>query len=196
MKDDKEEPLNLKKLLSKSSRNKKRINSMRIRKKSSNKFIEIIIIIIFIILIFLFGYLIYKKLNKLEEVKISIIRKNKEIEYENKIKIELKEKIKNINKELDEKEKNVINIKNLHEEKKSEFDIKKKIYENLNDLYNSNKKENFISNSLDEAIKNLNERINNTNNKKQLIFFIKVIKLIYNIKYINKFYYGYFLIFA
>ena len=187
MKDDKEEPLNLKKLLSKSSRNKKRINSMRIRKKSSNKFIEIIIIIIFIILIFLFGYLIYKKLNKLEEVKISIIRKNKEIEYENKIKIELKEKIKNINKELDEKEKNVINIKNLHEEKKSEFDIKKKIYENLNDLYNSNKKENFISNSLDEAIKNLNERINNTNNKKQLIFFIKVIKLIYNRKYINKF---------
>ena len=186
MKDDKEEPLNLKKLLSKSSRNKKRINSMRIRKKSSNKFIEIIIIIIFIILIFLFGYLIYKKLNKLEEVKISIIRKNKEIEYENKIKIELKEKIKNINKELDEKEKNVININNLHEEKKSEFDIKKKIYENLNDLYKSNKKENFISNSLDEAIKNLNERINNTNNKKQLIFFIKVIKLIYNIKYINK----------
>ena len=169
MKDNKEEPLNLnhKKPISQSLRKKKRNNPIiRPRKRCPSKFIELVIIIIFIILISLFGYLIYRNLNKLEEIKYDIYRKNKEIEYENKIKLDLKESYKNINKELDESEQKSNIVNNLYENKKSEFEIKKKIYENLNDLYDKNKKENFISISLDEALNNLNERINNINKGK------------------------------
>ena len=74
-------------------------------------------------MISLFGYLIYRNLNKLEEIKYNIYRKNKEIEYENKIKLDLKENIKNINKDLDESEQKANIVNNLYENKKSEFEI-------------------------------------------------------------------------
>ena len=166
MNDDKEKPLNINAHRRQNTLKRKssRLNKSQAKKKET-KFINmsIIVFLIFIILIFLLGYLIYKKFNEIEEIKLSIIEKNKEIENNIKNKDNLKARIKDLNNVLNNKEQYVKDIINLYEHKKSEFDMKKKIYENINELYEKSKDESKISSSLDEAIKNLNERISNVN---------------------------------
>ena len=164
MNNDKDEPLNInyhKRQLS--MRRKRRVNSLRKRKDTSNKTftkINIIIILIFIILNSLIGFLIYKKLNNISELKLAIIEKNQEIESEIKIKNELNDNIKKINTVLNNKEQEVNDINVLYEKKKEEFQNKKKIYENIKETYDKTEKETLYSISLEEAINNLNERIN------------------------------------
>ena len=163
MNNDKDEPLNInyhKRQLS--LRKKRRVNSQRKKKDTTNKTfikVNIILIIIFIILIGLFGFLIYKKLNVLSDLKLAIIEKNEEVEEEKKIKSDLRDKIKNINKLLDKREKDVKELNKLYEFKKDSFQNKKKIYENIKDIYIKTEHEKLISMTLEEAMNNLNERI-------------------------------------
>ena len=130
MNNDKDEPLNInyhKRQLS--LRKKRRVNSQRKKKDTTNKTfikVNIILIIIFIILIGLFGFLIYKKLNVLSDLKLAIIEKNEEVEEEKKIKSDLRDKIKNINKLLDKREKDIKELNKLYEFKKDSFQNKKK----------------------------------------------------------------------
>ena len=163
MYNDKEEPLNINTHKRQMSlRRKKRNNTFKKKKDTTYKsFIKInlILIFIFIISIGLIGFYIYKKLNNLTEVKLAIIEKKKEIDFETTIKDELQDKIKKIIKELTDKEKIVDDINVLYSHKKEEFETKKKIYENLKKLYDKTENENLFSMSLDEAINNLNQRI-------------------------------------
>ena len=163
MYNDKEEPLNINTHKRQMSlRRKKRNSTFKKKKETTYKsFIKInlILIFIFIISIGLIGFYIYKKLNNLTEVKLAIIEKKKEIDFETIIKDELQDKIKKINKELTDKEKIVDDINKLYSHKKEEFETKKKIYENLKKLYDKTENENLFSMSLDEAINNLNQRI-------------------------------------
>ena len=166
MNNEKEEPLNTnyhKRIPS--MRKRRRMSPKRGIKKDSKLFIKINILFIFLFIISIsgLGYFIYIKLNNIEDVKLAINEKGEEIEYENKVNKDLKEKIKEIDKLLDEKEKNVLDINDLYEHEKAKFQMKKKIYENLKELYDKSEEENKESISLDEAIKNLNERINNIN---------------------------------
>ena len=169
MKDDKDAPLNINyHKRQQSLRKKRRVNSLRPKKKESNKSyikINIIFIIIFIILIILLCFLIKKKLEKIEEINLAITEKNKEVELEKKVKDGIKDKINTLNKVLDIREKKSKEMINLYEEKKSEFINKQKIYENIKELNEKAREEFFKSIFLEEAISNLNERINNINNK-------------------------------
>lgn len=163
MNNDKDEPLNINYHKRQPSlRKKRRVNSQRKKKDTTNKTfikVNIILIIIFIILIGLFGFLIYKKLNVLSDLKLAIIEKNGEVEEEKKIKSDLRDKIKNINKLLDKREKDIKELNKLYEFKKDSFQNKKKIYENIKDIYIKTEHEKLISMTLEEAINNLNERI-------------------------------------
>ena len=163
MYNDKEEPLNINTHKRQMSLRRKKRNSTFKKKKDTTykSFIKInlILIFIFIISIGLIGFYIYKKLNNLTEVKLAIIEKKKEIDFETTIKDELQDKIKKINKELTDKGKIVDDINKLYSHKKEEFETKKKIYENLKKLYDKTENENLFSMSLDEAINNLNQRI-------------------------------------
>ena len=107
MNDDKEKPLNINAHRRQNTLKRKssRLNKSQAKKKET-KFINtsIIIFLIFIILIILLGYLIYKKFNEIEEIKLSIIEKNKEIENNIKNKDNLKARIKDLNKVLNNKE--------------------------------------------------------------------------------------------
>ena len=114
------------------------------------------------------GFYIYKKLNNLAEVKLQIIEKKKEIDYETKLKDVLKDKIKKINSVLDDKEKIVKDINELYIHKEDELNTKKRIYENLKELYDKTEAENLFSMSLDETINNLNQRIKYINKEKNL----------------------------
>ena len=152
-----------------SLRKKKRINSTRKKRDATNKLfikINLILIFVFTISICLLGFYIYKKLNNLAEVKLAIIEKKKEIDYEINLKDVLKDKIKKINSVLDDKEKIVKDINELYIHKEDEVKTKKKIYENLKDLYDKTEAENLFSMSLDETINNLNQRIKCINKEK------------------------------
>ena len=172
MYNDKEEPLNINNHKRQMSlRKKKRINSTRKKRDTTNKLfikINLILIFVFIISICLMGFYIYKKLNNLAEVKLQIIEKKKEIDYETKLKDVLKDKIKKINSVLDDKEKIVKDINELYIHKEDELNTKKRIYENLKELYDKTEAENLFSMSLDETINNLNQRIKYINKEKNL----------------------------
>ena len=142
---------------------RKRGSSLRQKRKpqpkSSLKY-YILAFVIFIILFCFLGFLIYKNLKKIQELDKSIKKRNKELESGEKTRIELLDRIEVIQNQIEDKEKEIKEKKKFDEEKLTEYNEQKKIYENIEKLQNEIIDENMTSLCLDEAINNLNNRIN------------------------------------
>ena len=101
-----------------------------------------------------------KNLKKIQELDKSIKKRNKELESGEKTRIELLDRIEVIQNQIEDKEKEIKEKKKFDEEKLTEYNEQKKIYENIEKLQNEIIDENMTSLCLDEAINNLNNRIN------------------------------------
>ena len=161
----KEEPLNINNSTSQKGKqgNIRKKKGDHRKKKISSK-IRMYIIIAFAIFALIFcilGYFIYKNLRSLSELKDILETRKKELEEGDKTRIELLEKIDSVEKQIELKKKYVKEKKEIDAQKLEEYNEQKKIYENIEEMQNKIIEENQYSIVLDEAINNLNSRLNN-----------------------------------
>ena len=163
--DAKEEPLNVNNAPRgrKESVKRKRGNSERRKKKYTNntKIYIIIALTVFAIIFLFLNYYIYRNLKTLSELKTTLETRYKELEEGDKTRIELLEKIDSVEKQIELKKKYIKEKKEIDAQKFEEYNNKKKIYENIEDMLNKIHQESQKTIVLDEAINNLNQRIQN-----------------------------------
>ena len=162
--DNKQEPLNV------NSRNNPKGRTGSVRKKKFDhkktklsKNIKKIIIISFVIFAVMFctlTYFIYKNLRTISELKDVLETRKKELESGDKTRLELLEKIDSVEKQIELKKRYVNEKKEIDQQKFEEYNENKKIYENIEAIQNQIIEETQYSLVLDEAINNLNSRIN------------------------------------
>jgi len=163
----KEEPLNIHNYNKPKERHgsikKKRGHSEHKKKKEPSKIrIYIFLPYIFFIIIFCFlSYYIYKELKTLSEIKTVLETRKKELDAGDKTRIELLEKIDSVEKQVELKKRYIKEKREIDAQKLEEYNQQKKIFENIEDMQNKIIKENQNSLILDEAINNLNNRIDN-----------------------------------
>ena len=167
--ENKQEPLNVN---SSSNPKGKQVSVRRKRsehkKRKLSKNIKIYVIISFVIFAVIFctlAYFIYKNLRTISELKDVLETRKKELEEGDKTRIELLEKIDSVEKQIELKKRYVKEKKELDAKKLEEYNEIKKIYENIEEMQNKINEENQYSFVLDEAINNLNSRINNLSKK-------------------------------
>ena len=163
----KEEPLNIHNYNKPKGRHgsikKKRGHSEHKKKKEPSK-IRIYIFLPYIIFIIIFcflSYYIYKELKTLSEIKTVLEIRKKELDAGDKTRIELLEKIDSVEKQVELKKRYIKEKREIDAQKLEEYNQQKKIFENIEDMQNKIIKENQNSLILDEAINNLNNRIDN-----------------------------------
>ncbi len=162
--DNKQEPLNV------NSGNNPKGRTGSVRKKKFDhkktkisKNIKKIIIISFVIFAVMFctlAYFIYKNLRTISELKDVLETRKKELESGDKTRLELLEKIDSVEKQIELKKRYVNEKKEIDQQKFEEYNENKKIYENIEAIQNQIIEETQYSLVLDEAINNLNSRIN------------------------------------
>ena len=155
--ENKEEPLNKAK---KGNSSKKKGDH---RKKKISSKIRLYIIISFAVFALIFcilGYFIYKNLRNLSELKDVLETRKKELEEGDKTRIELLEKIDSVEKQIELKKKYVKEKKEIDAQKLEEYNEQRKIFENIEEMQKKIIEENQYSVVLDEAINNLNSRLN------------------------------------
>ena len=162
--DNKQEPLNV------NSGNNPKGRTGSVRKKKFDhkktkisKNIKKIIIISFVIFAVMFctlTYFIYKNLRTISELKDVLETRKKELESGDKTRLELLEKIDSVEKQIELKKRYVNEKKEIDQQKFEEYNENKKIYENIEAIQNQIIEETQYSLVLDEAINNLNSRIN------------------------------------
>ena len=162
--DNKQEPLNV------NSGNNPKGRTGSVRKKKFDhkktkisKNIKKIIIISFVIFSVMFctlAYFIYKNLRTISELKDVLETRKKELESGDKTRLELLEKIDSVEKQIELKKRYVNEKKEIDQQKFEEYNENKKIYENIEAIQNQIIEETQYSLVLDEAINNLNSRIN------------------------------------
>ena len=162
--DNKQEPLNV------NSRNNPKGRTGSVRKKKFDhkktkisKNIKIYIIISFVIFAVMFCTLVYficKNLRTISELKDVLETRKKELESGDKTRLELLEKIDSVEKQIELKKRYVNEKKEIDQQKFEEYNENKKIYENIEAIQNQIIEETQYSLVLDEAINNLNSRIN------------------------------------
>ena len=156
--ENKEEPLNKAK---KGNLSKKKGDH---RKKKISSKIRLYIIISFAVFALIFcilGYFIYKNLRNLSELKDVLETRKKELDAGDKTRIELLEKIDSVEKQIELKKKYVKEKKEIDAQKLEEYNEQRKIFENIEEMQKKIIEENQYSVVLDEAINNLNSRLNN-----------------------------------
>ena len=169
MTDNKQEPLNI----NSPSNPKPRTASLRKKKlehkkRKLSKNIKIYIIIAFVIFAIIFctlAYFIYKNLRTISELKDVLETRKKELEAGDKTRIELLEKIDSVEKQIELKKRYVKEKKEIDAKKLEEYNENRKIFENIEAMQNKIIEEQQYSLVLDEAINNLNNRINNLSKK-------------------------------
>ena len=165
MMENKEEPLNINNPTSQKGKqaNLRKKKGDQRKKKISSKIRMYIIISfsIFAVIFCILGYFIYKNLRNLSELKDVLETRKKELEQGDKTRIELLEKIDSVEKQIELKKKYVKEKKELDAQKLEEYNEQKKIFENIEEMQNKIIEENQYSLVLDEAINNLNSRLNN-----------------------------------
>ena len=162
--DNKQEPLNV------NSGNNPKGRTGSVRKKKFDhkktkisKNIKKIIIISFVIFAVMFCTLVYficKNLRTISELKDVLETRKKELESGDKTRLELLEKIDSVEKQIELKKRYVNEKKEIDQQKFEEYNENKKIYENIEAIQNQIIEETQYSLVLDEAINNLNSRIN------------------------------------
>ena len=163
----KEEKLNIHNYNKPKGRNgsiKKKKGHSDYKKKKEPSKIRIYIFLPYIIFIIIFcflNYYIYKELKTLSEIKTVLETRKKELDAGDKTRIELLEKIDSVEKQVELKKRYIKEKRELDAQKLEEYNQQKKIYENIEDMQNKIIKENQNSLILDEAINNLNNRIDN-----------------------------------
>ena len=106
------------------------------------------------------AYFIYKNLRTISELKDVLETRKKELESGDKTRLELLEKIDSVEKQIELKKRYVNEKKEIDQQKFEEYNENKKIYENIEAIQNQIIEETQYSLVLDEAINNLNSRIN------------------------------------
>ena len=105
-------------------------------------------------------YFICKNLRTISELKDVLETRKKELESGDKTRLELLEKIDSVEKQIELKKRYVNEKKEIDQQKFEEYNENKKIYENIEAIQNQIIEETQYSLVLDEAINNLNSRIN------------------------------------
>ena len=147
----KEEPLNL-----------NNVNKQKAKKDEQKKKMRTYIIIAFVVFGIIFcclSYYIYKNLTTLRELKKVLKKNQKELEDGDKTRIELQEKVDSMEKQMELKKRYIKEKKEIDNQKLDEYNIQKKICEDIEGQLNKIDEENQKSLILDEAINNLNNRI-------------------------------------
>ena len=160
MMENKEEPLNNQKG-KKGILSKKKGDHRKKKISSKIRLYTIIAITIFAIIFCILGYFIYKNLRTLSELKDVLETRKKELEDGDKTRIELLEKIDSVEKQIELKKKYVKEKREIDAQKLEEYNEQRKIFENIEEMQNKIISENEYSLVLDEAINNLNSRLNN-----------------------------------
>ena len=155
----KEEPLSQK--VKKGNLSKKKGDHRKKKISSKIRLYIIISFVIFALIFFILGYFIYKNLRTLSELKDVLETRKKELEVGDKTRIELLEKIDSVEKQIELKKKYVKEKREIDAQKLEEYNEQKKIFENIEEMQNKIIEENQYSLVLDEAINNLNSRLNN-----------------------------------
>ena len=165
--ENKEAPLNTNEMNNQGNSSHKKKGFFDLKNKKNISKIKTYIILAFIIfaVAFLFlGYYIYRNLSTLNELKKVLKKSKKELEEGDKTRIELLEKIDSVEKQIELKKRYVKEKKELDEQKLEEYNVYKNKFEELESLQNRIKEENEYSLVYDEAISNLNLRIQYTSN--------------------------------
>ena len=100
-------------------------------------------------------------MRNLSELKDVLETRKKELEEGDKTRIELLEKIDSVEKQIELKKKYVKEKKEIDAQKLEEYNEQRKIFENIEEMQKKIIEENQYSVVLDEAINNLNSRLNN-----------------------------------
>ena len=156
--ENKEEPLNKTK---KGNLSKKKGDHRKKKISSKNRLYIIISFAVFALIFCILGYFIYKNLRNLSELKDVLETRKKELEEGDKTRIELLEKIDSVEKQIELKKKYVKEKKEIDAQKLEEYNEQRKIFENIEEMQKKIIEENQYSVVLDEAINNLNSRLNN-----------------------------------
>ena len=163
--ENKEEPLNVNNAMNlkvkQNSIRKKRAENRKKKLSSKIRFYIIIALIAFAIIFCCLGFLIFKKLRLLSQLKETLEIRKKELDLGDRTRLELMEKIDTVEKQIENKKRYVKEKKEIDAKKLEEYNEQKKIFETIEKMQNNILKENEYSLVLDEAINNLNRRLNN-----------------------------------
>ncbi len=149
----KEEPLNL-----------NNVNKQKAKKDEQKKKMRTYIIIAFVVFGIIFcclSYYIYKNLTTLRELKKVLKKNQKELEDGDKTRIELQEKVDSMEKQMELKKRYIKEKREVDNQKLEEYNQQKKICDDIEAQIQKIDDENINTLILDEAITNLNNRINN-----------------------------------
>ena len=97
----------------------------------------------------------------LSQLKETLEIRKKELDLGDRTRLELMEKIDTVEKQIENKKRYVKEKKEIDAKKLEEYNEQKKIFETIEKMQNNILKENEYSLVLDEAINNLNRRLNN-----------------------------------
>ena len=162
--DNKQEPLNVNSGNNPKGRTgsvrKKKFDHKKTKLSKNIKKIIIISFVIFAVMFCTLAYFIYKNLRTISELKDVLETRKKELESGDKTRLELLEKIDSVEKQIELKKRYVNEKKEIDQQKFEEYNENKKIYENIEAIQNQIIEETQYSLVLDEAINNLNSRIN------------------------------------
>ena len=162
--DNKQEPLNVNSGNNPKGRTgsarKKKFDHKKTKISKNIKTYIIISFVIFAVMFCTLAYFIYKNLRTISELKDVLETRKKELESGDKTRLELLEKIDSVEKQIELKKRYVNEKKEIDQQKFEEYNENKKIYENIEAIQNQIIEETQYSLVLDEAINNLNSRIN------------------------------------
>ena len=121
----------------------------------------IIAFVVFGIIFCCLSYYIYKNLTTLRELKKVLKKNQKELEDGDKTRIELQEKVDSMEKQMELKKRYIKEKREVDNQKLEEYNQQKKICDDIEAQIQKIDDENINTLILDEAITNLNNRINN-----------------------------------
>ena len=130
------------------------------KKKKMRTYI-IIAFVVFGIIFCCLSYYIYKNLTTLRELKKVLKKNQKELEDGDKTRIELQEKVDSMEKQMELKKRYIKEKREVDNQKLEEYNQQKKICDDIEAQIKKIDDENINTLILDEAITNLNNRINN-----------------------------------
>ena len=130
------------------------------KKKKMRTYI-IIAFVVFGIIFCCLSYYIYKNLTTLRELKKVLKKNQKELEDGDKTRIELQEKVDSMEKQMELKKRYIKEKREVDNQKLEEYNQQKKICDDIEAQIQKIDDENINTLILDEAITNLNNRINN-----------------------------------
>lgn len=165
MTENKEEPLNINNATNPKGRQnsirKKRADHKKKKLSSKIRVYIIVALIVFATLFCCLCFLIFKKLRLLSQLKETLEIRKKELDEGDKTRLELMEKIDTVEKQIENKKRYVKEKREIDAQKLEEYNEQKKIFDNVEEMQNNILRENEYSLVLDEAINNLNRRLNN-----------------------------------